>query len=350
MTTATTQEMRPGLRSTDDDGRPYLICSLAGTRFAIDASRVRHIGVAGRVWPLPRQAPPIKGVTKMRDRLVPLVDLRTSLGLPQTQYHAHTCFVEVDISEPAAVAVDSVERVSRLRDVDIRPATAETVGFATDAVRGIAMCGDRLSVLLDIESLILGRQTQPQTASERTDRPLAIERPVSVVPNEQVAADPPVQTDHDTPAEWTEQPPPMAQPIRLQALPRADAQAKRTGLAREGRVVDLLARPVFVGARRVPGFRRGCPRLAAVAVALLSLPDTFKTQDAAALIARLLGKPSEDYRLTHMRYDLGKLRARNLAERIGHSRQYRLTSIGRMVCRTLQRNRTHRSTADYRAA
>ncbi len=50
-----------------------------------------------------------------------------------------------------------------------------------------------------------------------------------------------------------------------------------------------------------------------------------------------------DYRLAHCRYDLGKLRARNLAVRIGSSRRYRLTRIGRIVCEALAE--CHRSTS-----
>ena len=47
--------------------------------------------------------------------------------------------------------------------------------------------------------------------------------------------------------------------------------------------------------------------------------------------ARLLARhrlPEAEYRLSQFRYDLGKLRAHGLAQRIGTSRRYRLTARG----------------------
>jgi DNA-binding transcriptional ArsR family regulator len=37
---------------------------------------------------------------------------------------------------------------------------------------------------------------------------------------------------------------------------------------------------------------------------------------------------ANDYRLSQLRYDLGKLRAKGLVERLGGSRRYRLTATG----------------------
>ena len=54
----------------------------------------------------------------------------------------------------------------------------------------------------------------------------------------------------------------------------------------------------------------------------------WTTRDAhARLLARhRLSQP--DYRLGQLRYDLAKLRAKGLVERLGRSRRYRLTSLG----------------------
>ena len=107
--------------------------------------------------------------------------------------------------------------------------------------------------------------------------------------------------------------------------------------AREERLTSLLAKPVLAGKRRIPGFRLGDPRLSALAVALLEMPSTFQTKPAAPAVAALLGRSPEDYRITHFRYDLAKLRARHLAERIRASRRYRLTRNGRFVCEILEK-------------
>ena len=60
------------------------------------------------------------------------------------------------------------------------------------------------------------------------------------------------------------------------------------------------------------------------------------SKGAQGLEATPLGPSSEDYRVTHFRYDFAKLPARHPAERIGTSRHYRLERIGRIVCETLE--------------
>ena len=49
------------------------------------------------------------------------------------------------------------------------------------------------------------------------------------------------------------------------------------------------------------------------------------------LHARILARhqlADTDYRLSQLRYDLAKLRAKGLVERVGRSRRYRLTALG----------------------
>ncbi len=94
-----------------------------------------------------------------------------------------------------------------------------------------------------------------------------------------------------------------------------------------------LAQPVTVGptGRRVPGLKLEDDRVIRLLEALLH-PGTFvadwTTREVhAALLARHRLAP-DDYRLSQLRYDLGKLRAHGLIERIGTSRRYRLTAQG----------------------
>ena len=42
--------------------------------------------------------------------------------------------------------------------------------------------------------------------------------------------------------------------------------------------------------------------------------------------------PAEDYKLASLRYDLWKLRAKGLIEKIPHSRRYRLLPHGYQIC------------------
>ena len=93
----------------------------------------------------------------------------------------------------------------------------------------------------------------------------------------------------------------------------------------------LLARPVRVGQRRVPGLKLQDDRVVRLLEALLH-PGTFVADWTTREVhARLLARhrlPEATYRLGQLRYDLGKLRAHGLVERLGTTRRYRLTPRG----------------------
>ncbi len=92
-----------------------------------------------------------------------------------------------------------------------------------------------------------------------------------------------------------------------------------------------LARPVLLGRRRVPGLKLEDDRVIRLLETLLH-PGTFVADWTSREVhARLLARhrlEEADYRLSQLRYDLGKLRAHGLVERVGTSRRYRLTAQG----------------------
>jgi hypothetical protein len=88
---------------------------------------------------------------------------------------------------------------------------------------------------------------------------------------------------------------------------------------------------VVVGTRRVPGLKLEDDRVIRLLEALLH-PGTFVADWTTREVhARLLARhrlTETDYRLGQFRYDLGKLRAHGLVERLGTSRRYHLTPRG----------------------
>jgi hypothetical protein len=110
-----------------------------------------------------------------------------------------------------------------------------------------------------------------------------------------------------------------------------DAQAELLASTVDQGELARLAQPVQVGKRRVPGIRLQDDRLIRLLDVLLhpgSFVADWTSRDA---LARLLDRhrlAETDYRSSQLRYDLGKLRAHGLVERIGRTRRYRLTTRG----------------------
>ena len=99
-----------------------------------------------------------------------------------------------------------------------------------------------------------------------------------------------------------------------------------------------LAEPTRLpNGKRIPGLKLDHPRLLAVMHALVRFAhiaggDTFTTRDLHPTAAAALDSTPDQYRLGSLRYDLSKLRAKGLVDKVEHSRRYRLQPQGYQIC------------------
>ena len=89
--------------------------------------------------------------------------------------------------------------------------------------------------------------------------------------------------------------------------------------------------------RRIPGLKLDHPRPLALLQALvgfapLAAGGTFTTREVHPQVAQALGLSPDPYQLTSLRYELSKLRAKGLVEKVPHSHRYRLLPEGYRLC------------------
>ncbi len=104
-----------------------------------------------------------------------------------------------------------------------------------------------------------------------------------------------------------------------------------------GELRKLSQPTVLPSGKRLPGLRLDHPRQLAVMHALVRFAHvaaggTFSMTELHVPAAKALGQSPADYRLSSLRYDLSKLRAKGLVEKIPHSRRYRLCPEGYRLC------------------
>jgi hypothetical protein len=96
--------------------------------------------------------------------------------------------------------------------------------------------------------------------------------------------------------------------------------------------LEILTSPVIsTTCTRVPGMRFPGPRVQALLAACCALairPAGFTSRDLRHLLAPQLGKDPEDMSGGQISYDLRRLRAHQIIERIPHSRSYQVTPDG----------------------
>src|SRR5688572_30086454 len=99
-----------------------------------------------------------------------------------------------------------------------------------------------------------------------------------------------------------------------------------------------LAEPTrLANGKRIPGLKLDHPRQLALMHALVRFAhiaggDTFSTKDLQPAAAAALDATTDQYRIASVRYDLSKLRAKQLVEKVAHSRRYRLLPQGYRIC------------------
>jgi hypothetical protein len=111
-----------------------------------------------------------------------------------------------------------------------------------------------------------------------------------------------------------------------------------------GQLERLRQPSVSPTGRRTPGLRLDDVRLLAVWQALTAIVHlvghgTFRTKDLLDSVRNSLNRP--DYKLSQLRYDLGKLRAKRLVERLPGTQRYRLMPqayrVGVLYCKLYHR-------------
>ena len=104
-----------------------------------------------------------------------------------------------------------------------------------------------------------------------------------------------------------------------------------------GQLRKLAEPTVLPSGRRIPGLKLDHPRQLAVMHSLVRFANVaangrFTTADLYGPALHALGVTDSQYSLASFRYDLSKLRAKGLLERIPHSRRYQLIGKGYAIC------------------
>ncbi|WP_420474733.1 chemotaxis protein CheW [Noviherbaspirillum sp. ST9] len=101
----------------------------------------------------------VKGMVNLRGIIVPIVDLRVRLGVPDPSYDALTVVIILNLqgcTGTVGIVVDSVKDVVALTTEQIRPAPEVGGGIAADALLGIGTVDGDMVILLDIEKILSG--------------------------------------------------------------------------------------------------------------------------------------------------------------------------------------------------
>lgn len=188
--------------------RRLLALTLGDERFALDVGVVREVLDFGDLTRIPRMPQYVRGVVNLRGAAVPVVDLRTRLGMGSVDRTVHSRIVIVEVPAPpeagggitlVGALADAVREVIEIDAVAVEPPPRMGTPVPADVLAGIFRHNGRHVLLLDVDRLFddeesLGApvptpQSSPQfsSPSREPSRPHADGQPADGQPHEHPA-------------------------------------------------------------------------------------------------------------------------------------------------------------------
>jgi purine-binding chemotaxis protein CheW len=153
----------------------YLTFCLQRAEFGVPILRSREIVRVGEITRIPEAPPHVRGVLNLRGRVVPVVELRTRLGLPVAALTPQSRVIVVEAyGRLFGLLVDRAWLASpRSQPAQSSPHRPRLSSATTDHVTGIAQMGTGLITLLDLDKVLLLNPTAPQASdfAARSDDP-----------------------------------------------------------------------------------------------------------------------------------------------------------------------------------
>jgi len=142
------------------DGNQFLTFSIGNEEYGIDILKVQEIKGYVPTTRIPNSPAYVTGVLNLRGTIVPIVDLRRKFNMETIEYDKFSAIIVVVVHNRAmGVIVDSVSEVLNIPTEAIQPPANFSTGTDSSMLQGMARVGDKLIILLDIETVLLSDQT-----------------------------------------------------------------------------------------------------------------------------------------------------------------------------------------------
>lgn len=145
---------RLGAQRPEGGERKLIVFEVAGIRCALDIMTVREIVNPGPLVPVPESREYIVGAADHRDNMVPVIDLRRRLGLPERESPRAKWVVALVAGRDAAFVVDVVKGVATFRKEELRERHPLMSGSDVSWVRAVYGGEAGLTFELDADAML----------------------------------------------------------------------------------------------------------------------------------------------------------------------------------------------------
>ena len=146
--------------NTTHENTKHLIFMLGKETYGVPILKIQNIEQKLDITPVPGTASFVKGITNLRGKIIPVLDLKEKLGIGQTEMTGKTCIIIVNVRKEAGthtngVMVDEVSEVMDIIDGYIEPVPKyHNSQIDQEFMSGIGKVRDRVIILLDIQKIL----------------------------------------------------------------------------------------------------------------------------------------------------------------------------------------------------
>lgn len=132
-----------------------VVFKLGREEYGVSILQVQEIKRITEITRVPHSPDYIKGVMNLRGSVLPVIDLKKRLNLPQAEYTDDTRIIIIKVEDiNVGMIVDAVSEVTTIDQNNIEPPQAVVGGIAADYLSGVGKLENRLLILLNAEAII----------------------------------------------------------------------------------------------------------------------------------------------------------------------------------------------------
>lgn len=137
----------------------YLCFMLGDKRYAANILRIKEIMEHMEVTTIPMMPDFLSGVTNLRGKVVPVIDLGRRLGLDAAAIGRRTCIVIMEVavhggSMDVGIVVDAVSQVADIAPDQIEAAPSFGGNLPVEYIEGMGKINNEFVVLLNVDRLL----------------------------------------------------------------------------------------------------------------------------------------------------------------------------------------------------
>ncbi|HLG73558.1 MAG TPA: chemotaxis protein CheW [Chloroflexota bacterium] len=141
--------------------------------FAMLISSVNEIIRLQKITPVPKAPPFVEGVTNLRGRVIPVIDLRKRFGVEPKPDGQMARIIVVEQGERLlGMMVDAVDEVLTVPSNTIEPVDEMVVSVDSQFLSGIVRLEDRLIIMLDQDQVLSAGEVRQLTNLKVTGKAL----------------------------------------------------------------------------------------------------------------------------------------------------------------------------------